>query len=514
MNCTPIRKLNWNEKYKCKYNDILNQQFDVHADELLLMIPININHAIDKLNECIIYAAEHSQPQYSINKLNANKCKQPAWFDKECMDLKHDKYDKLNTFHSTGAEEDLKTYLERKRVFKNTCQLKKRMHDAKKSTDIISKFAEHNSKGFWKEIKNMLNLKSNSNKFNEIHPSEWLEHFKDLLGGDDNITESVDVNESEGSTNNDQDDVLNGPIMYEEIVSGINSLKSGKAAGFDGIKPEFYQINNSTLICIIHKIICQIFNSGVYPINWSKSMIIPLHKKGDASDVKNYRGISLINIMSKIFSHILQSRLKAWCESNDLIPEEQAGFRKDYSTIDNIFNLNAVVQKYITKSKGRFYTLFVDFRVAFDSINRDKLWNVLQKDGCHGRMLNIIKSMYRNVMICIRVQQNDMTNCNNYDHNEIKPSGFCITECFQSMCGVKQGCILSPLLFNLYIAELNEHFNKTPIRHVTLLTNDTSTSMLYYADDLAIFADTVFEMQKKIDLLEDFCAEWGLQEIK
>ena len=54
MNCTPIRKLNWNEQYKCKYNDLLNQQFDVHADELLLMIPININHAIDKLSECII----------------------------------------------------------------------------------------------------------------------------------------------------------------------------------------------------------------------------------------------------------------------------------------------------------------------------------------------------------------------------------------------------------------------------------------------------------------------------
>ena len=77
--------------------------------------------------------------------------------------------------------------------------------------------------------------------------------------------------------------------------------------------------------------------------------------------------------MSKIFSHILQSRLKSWCEINNLIPEEQAGFRKNYSTVDNIFSLNAIIQKYITKARGRFYTLFVDFKAAFDSINREKL---------------------------------------------------------------------------------------------------------------------------------------------
>ena len=69
-------------------------------------------------------------------------------------------------------------------------------------------------------------------------------------------------------------------------------------------------------------------------------MIIPLYKKGDASAVANYRGICLVNVMSKIFSHILQTRLTVWCEINNLIPEEQAGFRQNYSTVDNIFHYN------------------------------------------------------------------------------------------------------------------------------------------------------------------------------
>ena len=110
-----------------------------------------------------------------------------------------------------------------------------------------------------------------------------------------------------------------------------------------------------------------------------------------------------------------------------------------------------------------------------------------------------------------KFSKNDLTNCNSSVQNENVPSGFCITECFQSMSGVKQGCILSPLLFNMYIAELQKHFNQPHIRHVSVLTNDKETSMLMYADDLSIFADTVFDMQKKIDWLYDFCTTWGLQ---
>ena len=126
-------------------------------------------------------------------------------------------------------------------------------------------------------------------------------------------------------------------MLYNEVVTGIHNLKKGKSAGFDGIKSEYYQIDNPNFIHFIHEILLQIFDSGVYPTKWSKCMIIPLYKKGDTSEVPNYRGISLLNVMSKIFSQILQSRLKVWCDMHNSIPEEQAGFRQIYSTIDNIF---------------------------------------------------------------------------------------------------------------------------------------------------------------------------------
>ena len=76
-------------------------------------------------------------------------------------------------------------------------------------------------------------------------------------------------------------------------------------------------------------------------------MISPIHKSGDKNKSENYSGISLQSVLSKIFASILSKRLKPWCEINNVIVEEQAGFRPSSSTIDNIFYLQTIVQKYL-----------------------------------------------------------------------------------------------------------------------------------------------------------------------
>ena len=117
LNCAPFNKLIWNETCADKYNDILNEKINACAEEIVSLISINIDQAIDKLNECITYAAEHIKPQ-NVEKPNNKKYNQPKWFDKECIDLKHDKYRKLHSFHKTGLQEDLNIYLDSKRILK------------------------------------------------------------------------------------------------------------------------------------------------------------------------------------------------------------------------------------------------------------------------------------------------------------------------------------------------------------------------------------------------------------
>ena len=113
------------------------------------------------------------------------------------------------------------------------------------------------------------------------------------------------------------------------------------------------------------------YDSSFFPEDWSTSIISPIPKKGDTCKPSNYRGISLQPVISKIYINILNKRLTQWSDENEIIGEEQAGFRKSYSTIDNLFCLQTLVTKYLKSKGGRFYAVFVDFEKAFDRIDRN-----------------------------------------------------------------------------------------------------------------------------------------------
>ena len=242
-------------------------------------------------------------------------------------------------------------------------------------------------------------------------------------------------------------------------------------------------------------------------MQWTQSAILPLHKKGSIYNVNNYRGISLLNILGKVFSHVLNERLKLWCEWNEIIPEAQAGFRSHYSTVDNIFSLQCIIQKYIGKAKGRFYVFFVDFYKAFDWVNRQKLWYCLSKNGCHGKMFDVIKSMYHSVLCSVRVLNQSMED---RDNNDLS-SKWCITDFFECLSGVKQGCVLSPILFSVFISEFEKELQEESSHGVEILTNKTDAFSLLYADDLALFSDTVTNLQSRVRHLEAFCNKWKLK---
>ena len=202
--------------------------------------------------------------------------------------------------------------------------------------------------------------------------------------------------------------------------------------------------------------------------------------------------ISLLTIISKIFSAILYNRLLQWCNDGQHVPESQTGGREGYSTIDNVFCLQALTQKYMSKSKGRFYILFVDFSKAYDSVPRTKLWEILIEKGLKGKLLDMLQSMHSNILAAVRVGKTDIT-------------GF-----FSCTTGVKQGCILSTLLFSLYVSKLETIMRTSGVSGIETLPNDVSIFLLMYIDDLCIFSDNDIDLQRKIRVLDDFCKEWGL----
>ena len=146
----------------------------------------------------------------------------------------------------------------------------------------------------------------------------------------------------------------------------------------------------------------KLFNTGAFPSEWSESVILPIYKKGNFNSPNNYRGISLLNVVGKLYSYILNKRLTQWIEDNKMLNGAQAGFRQGYSTIDHVFTLLALVHKQLL-SHGKLYVCFIDFKKAFDLVDRNTLWLILKKNGVRGKMYKAIKSMYEDVKARVRI---------------------------------------------------------------------------------------------------------------
>ena len=149
-------------------------------------------------------------------------------------------------------------------------------------------------------------------------------------------------------------------------------------------------------------ILCNLFNfiytNSLYPVSWTKGIIVPVPKKGDLSDANNYRGITLTSIFSKIFSIMLDNRLRKWAESNDIIHDCQYGFRQKRSTVDLVFIvLSSIVNKVIKQERRKLYCSFVDFQKAFDLVYRNGIWQKLLTYGASTKIVKMLRAIYQTV---------------------------------------------------------------------------------------------------------------------
>ena len=178
-----------------------------------------------------------------------------------------------------------------------------------------------------------------------------------------------------------------------------------------------------------------------------------------------------------------------WAENYDVLIEAQAGFRPGMSTVDNIFILHGVISHMLNQGK-KLYCTFVDFTKAFDYVVRENLWFKLIKLGLRGQILNIIKAMYNSVKSRVKF-------CNQLGNE------FCCA------LGVRQGECLSPLLFSLFLNDIEDQFLRSGLEGIDI--NMFKVFMLLYADDIVIFANSAEDLQISLDLLAEYCTRWKLK---
>jgi len=191
-------------------------------------------------------------------------------------------------------------------------------------------------------------------------------HFKDLFGETNTNVNNDDLNDSHDSD-------LDSNITIDEVRKAVYSQNNNKAPGTDCILGEMIKSSYDTISPFLLTLYNNFFNSGEYPTQWGEGIIAPVFKKSDVNEAKNYRGITLINILAKIYSQILLNRLTAWSDKHDKLSKNQFGFQKGKSIIDCIFILHSVIMKVLT-STNKLYCIFIDYQQCFDKIDRSYLW--------------------------------------------------------------------------------------------------------------------------------------------
>ena len=379
------------------------------------------------------------------------------------------------------------------REYKSLTRRKRKRYRMTQSQKMCA-LAQADPRAFWQTLK-----ATRQKALGALTPQQWHDAFRDLYdpeqpdaaptqwAPESRPHTSEAGNGAPKGTINSQTDC---PITLAEVVAALDKLKRHKAAGIDGILPDFLKDGKSCLVqplcCLFNKIL----DEGL-PVFLSMGIIHPIYKKGDPDDPANYRGITVGMCITKLLAMIFDDRIHTWSEGAGVRADGQAGFRRDHRTVDNIFILRTLIEqckgrdRNRTGQKKKLYVCFVDFKKAFDTVPRDLLWQALEDTGMGHKMMRCIKSIYDTDTAGVHTQTASQT-----------PSA--------ARLASNIGSPMSRNLFGLYLDDLQGALTDTPDSNCPML-GDYALPLLLYADDLAILSHSEEGLQRLMDALEAFC---------
>lgn len=326
---------------------------------------------------------------------------------------------------------------------------------------------------------------------NNIGKEEWRSHFMELLEGVETGGEHAQRHNVEEKVMDFEKTEEEKDLEKDEIGNAVIRMKLEKAVGIDSIPMEAWRYGGNVIKNGLIKVIRKIWKTGNIPEKWKQSIVVPLYKRGDTENVENYRGISLLCSAYKVYAEILRKRLDKKVEDKGMLSESQTGFRKHRSTIDNIYTLTHIIQREQEKEKDKkIYALFIDLKAAFDNVDRDILWDILENKGVDSTLIKRIKKIYEHNEVLVRTKDG-------------------VTRSFIVNKGVRQGCVMSPTLFNLYIADLDRELEKRGIGGVALGAKRIWS--LAYADDMVLLAKNKIALDDMMCTLRKFLKERKLE---
>lgn len=465
-------------KWVLEKEPIYKNKLQISSEEVSAL-PLNVQQAGEILSGMIYAAAGYKHG----NEAGNNNSKRNSysrwvyknqWFDKECALWRTKVFKLLNLYRKSSSTVVKSEYC---KVLDHYKRLRKNKELGFYS-NILDNFKNvKDTKSFWDAAKVFKTKKFQCDP--NIRSEVWSNYFHNLLntGGicDSFLYAAPCV----------VDPILDREVCLDELIVVLKKCKSNKAPGPDRIPNEFYKYAPDNFLRLIVEYFNRVKDNCSIPDAFRRSIIFPVHKKGDISSVNNYRGISFMNVVAKLFNSLLLIRLEEWVYTNNILNESQAGFRKGYSTIDNLFNLVSTVDLTLKNKGKKLYCFFVDYKAAFDNINRDALFYKLYNTGLSYKFMTVLMELYRDTTARVWCKEG-------------------LSSEFETSNGVKQGCPLSALIFALFLNDLYEELGGG------VRLSDLVIRILLYADDLVILATDPGVLQHMINNLKRYSEKWGL----
>lgn len=404
-----------------------------------------------------------------------------SWFDRECKEakkmlrkkyreLKKGKFVQCLRDEYLQVKKDYKLLIKRKKLNSTQCIIDK-LNNIKNPTE------------FWKTVKRCRKAKTVVNKRCGLELQDWDGYYTGFYKRE-NLRSSVRFFDVIHPS-------MDRPISMNELAITLKLCKSGKAPGVDGISNDFYKHLSQHWHIYMLNLFNKILNEEKVPKSWLNVRLFHIYKKGEINNPGSYRGIALVNHIFKLFNQILYNRIAEYAEESGILPNSQAGFRRGRGCEENVFVLSSLINNHLRLPRRRLYALFVDFKKAFDSVDHALLWERLFACGISGKIIRLLSFMYDNLHMLVE-------------------EGGETTRKIRITKGVLQGDPLSPILFSLYIAHIESYFSARGSRGVSLSAK-TDVTLLSYADDLVLLADSPIGAKTNLKILRDFCTSLKLE---
>ena len=276
-------------------------------------------------------------------------------------------------------------------------------------------------------------------------------------------------------------------ILKSEIVYALETMKAGKAPGPDCIPIELIKLFDDDVIDILLDLFNRIYDRGEIPKQWLLSTFVLIPKKPNPRECSDYRTIALMSHTLKLFLKIIHKRIYRKLEEE--ISSTQFGFREGLGTREALFGINVLFQRCLDINQ-EVYACYIDFEKAFDKVKHDKLHQLLVSKNIDSDDVRIISNLYWDQKANTMVENQQ-------------------TEEIEIRRGVRQGCILSPLLFNLYSEAIFRETLEDEL--VGIVINGEIINNMRYADDTVLLTTNLEDTQHLLEKLNDRCNEYGLK---